>query len=361
MSAHKNFKNVSKTVFGRGSFHQLNDILAPQRSGADSTMVFVVDKYFEGKSLVGQIPMHKNDMLVFVDVDPHEPTTEQVDELRDNILAQKGSADGIVGIGGGSIMDIAKATALMVNNEGSSTLYQGLNLVKKPGIYHCGVPTISGTGAEVSMTAVLTGPVKKLGLKCDWTVFDQIVLDADLTASVPRNQWFYTGMDTFIHCIESHTGTKFNTFSEAYGEQSLALCREVFAGKNAGQSPENDEKLMIASLMGGLSLTYSEVGICHALSYGLSYVFGTRHGIANCIVFDALEEYYSAGVAEFREMVELNRIDIPKNLSKNWTNEEIEKMIDVAWALTHMWNHALGNDWEKKISRQKIKELYQKM
>jgi 3-deoxy-alpha-D-manno-octulosonate 8-oxidase len=361
MLPHKNFRNVSKTVFGRGSFNQLDDILAPQRSSENGCMVFVVDKYFEGKELVGRIPVRKNDLLVFIDVDPKEPTTEQVDELRDRILSEKGGADGIVGIGGGSIMDIAKATALMVNNEGSSVLYQGLNLIKKPGIYHCGVPTISGTGAEVSMTAVLTGPTKKLGLKCDWTVFDQIVLDSELTASVPRNQWFYTGMDTFIHCIESHTGTKFNAFSQAYGDQSLALCREVFAGKNAGQNPENDEKLMVASLMGGLSLTYSEVGICHALSYGLSYVFGTKHGIANCIVFDVLEEYYAEGVAEFKEMVALNKIDLPKNLSASWSDAEIEKMIDVAWALTHMWNHALGMDWEKKISRAKIKELYKRM
>ncbi len=85
-------------------------------------------------------------------------------------LKRRGLPAGIVGIGGGTLMDIAKATSLMFTNEGSSVQYQGLNLIKKPGIYHCGVPTISGTGAEVSMTAVLTGPVKKLGLKCDWTV-----------------------------------------------------------------------------------------------------------------------------------------------------------------------------------------------
>jgi 3-deoxy-alpha-D-manno-octulosonate 8-oxidase len=234
-------------------------------------------------------------------------------------------------------------------------------LIKKAGVYHCGVPTISGTGAEVSMTAVLTGPTKKLGLKCDWTVFDQIVLDPELTTSVHRNQWFYTGMDTYIHCIESHCGTKFNTFSQAYGDQSLALCREVFMGENAGQTAENDEKLMIASLMGGLSLTYSEVGVCHALSYGLSYVFGTKHGIANCIVFDVLEKFYPEGVQEFRLMVAQNEIHIPKNLAALWTDEQIEKMIDVCWALTHMWNHALGSDWQNKITRAKIKELYKRM
>ena len=105
-------------------------------------------------------------LILFEDVDHHEPTTEQIDSLRDKILKEKGLPSGIVGIGGGSIMDIAKALSLMLTNEGSSALYQGLNLIQKAGVYHLGIPTISGTGAEVSMTAVLTGPEKKLGLKC---------------------------------------------------------------------------------------------------------------------------------------------------------------------------------------------------
>jgi 3-deoxy-alpha-D-manno-octulosonate 8-oxidase len=293
-------------------------------------------------------------------VDPHEPTTGQVDALRDQILAQ-GLPVGVVGIGGGSVMDIAKAVALMLTNEGSSTLYQGLNLIKKPGVYHVGVPTISGTGAEVSMTAVLTGPEKKLGLKCDWTVFDQIVLDPDLIASVPRNQWFYTGMDTYIHCVESMTGHLKNTYSEAYGYKAMDLCREVYLGPQSGQTPENDEKLMVASLFGGLSLTYSEVGVCHALSYGLSYVFGTRHCYANCIIFEQLEDFYPEGVREFRQMVAQHQIFIPQGLAKDWTDAQMDKMADVALALTHMWNHALGPDWKQKITHADIKKLYARM
>ncbi|TAF64021.1 MAG: iron-containing alcohol dehydrogenase [Cytophagales bacterium] len=357
----KNFKSVSKTVYGKGSFQQLDSILAERRQSDKDFMVFIVDHYFKGKDLEKRIPQHPQDVVLFIDVDPHEPTTEQIDELRDGILQSKGLPAGVIGIGGGSILDIAKAAALMFTNEGSSTLYQGLNLIKKPGIYHVGVPTISGTGAEVSMTAVLTGPEKKLGLKCDWTVFDQIVLDPELIGSVPRNQWFYTGMDTYIHCVESMTGYLKNTFSEAYGYKSIDLCREVFLGKNHGQNPENDEKLMVASYFGGLSLTYSEVGVCHALSYGMSYVFGTRHCLANCIIFDQLEEYYPEGVKEFREMVKVNQIDIPKNLSKQWTEAEVEKMTDVTLALHHMWNHALGTDWKNIITREKIKSLYYQM
>jgi len=230
-----------------------------------------------------------------------------------------------------------------------------------PGVYAIGVPTISGTGAEVSMTAVLTGPEKKLGLKCEWTVLNQIVLDPDLIANVPTNQWFYTGMDNYIHCIESETGIFNNAYSKAYGEESLKLSREVFLGENAGQSPENDEKLMVASLMGGLSLTYSEVGVCHALSYGLSYVFETRHGLANCICFNQLEDYYGEGVVEFKEMVKRFNIEIPSNLAKDWSEDEITAMATIAIRLEHMWHHAFGADWKEKINLDLIKDLYRRM
>ncbi len=358
---HKNFKGIEKTVFGRGSFNQLGDILAEKRKENDKFMLFVVDNYFKGKELEKRIPSQKEDIVKFIDVDVYEPTTEQIDSLRDSVKNSKGIPSAVIGIGGGSIMDIAKAVSLMFTNEGSSTLYQGLNLIKKPGIYHIGVPTISGTGAEVSMTAVLTGPEKKLGLKCEWTVFNQVVLDPDLIASVPRNWWFYTGMDTYIHCIESENGTLNNAYSHSYAEQALKLCREIFLGENSGQTPENDDKLMVASLMGGLSLTYSEVGVCHALSYGLSKILGTRHCYANCIAFNHLGDFYAEGVKEFKTMIAKHKIDLPQGLSKDWTNEQITAMAKVAYNLPHMWAHAIGLDWKEKVTIESISELYRRL
>lgn len=361
MIQHKNFKNIDKVVFGRGSFNMLNDIIAPVRKENKQYFVFVVDHYFKGKDLVHRIPAKPEDMIVFEDVDQHEPTTEQIDNLRDKILAEKGLPSGIVGIGGGSIMDIAKATALMLTNEGSSTLYQGLNLIKKPGIYHLGIPTISGTGAECSSTAVLTGPVKKLGLKCEWTVFNQVILDPELIASVPDDWWFFTGMDTYIHCVESEQGILNNAFSHAYAEQALSLCRDVFVGPTSGRSNENDDKLMVASLMGGLSLSYSEVGVCHALSYGLSKILDYRHCYANCVAFQHLDDIYVQGVREFKMMIEKHNIKLPQGLAKDWSDDTITKMAEVAYNLPHMWIQAFGENWKEQVSIDYIKNLYKRL
>jgi 3-deoxy-alpha-D-manno-octulosonate 8-oxidase len=358
---YKNFKNIDRVVFGRGSLSSMEEILASRRSDNDGFILFIVDAYFSDKPLRDRIPLQEKDLLRFIDVDPHEPTTGQIDALRDEVLGQHGLPAGVVGIGGGSILDIAKAVSLMVTNEGSSVQYQGLNLIKKPGIYHLGVPTISGTGAEVSMTAVLTGPEKKLGLKCDWTVFNQVILDPELIASVPDDKWFYTGMDTYIHCIESENGQLNNAYSHAFADQSLRLCRDIYLGAHAGRSAENDDKLMVASMMGGLSLTYSEVGVCHALSYGLSKVLHEKHCFANCIAFQHLGDYYPEGVAEFNRMLERHRILLPKGLSAAWSDETITAMAQVAFNLPHMWIHAVGSDWKEKITVHSIKELYKRM
>jgi 3-deoxy-alpha-D-manno-octulosonate 8-oxidase len=349
---------VSYIVFGRGSFNQLDDLLSPHRQERDSVMVFCVDDVFQDKPLRRRLPLKKQDLLLWVNVD-HEPKTAYVDQLTKQVReSTKGRLpSGVVGIGGGSTMDIAKAVSLMLTNPGSSADYQGWDLIKNPAVYHVGVPTLSGTGAEASRTAILTGPQKKLGLNSDYTVFDQIVLDPELIQGVPLEQWFYTGMDCYIHCVESLTGTYLNAFSRAYGEKALDLCRQVFLEGG----PESDDKLMMASYCGGMSIAYSQVGVAHALSYGLAFVLGTHHGIGNSIVFDYLEDFYPEGVGEFRRMLDKHKIDLPRNITARLDEAPMNKMIDLALMLEPLWENALGKEWRKIMTRDRIAELYRKM
>ncbi|BFG71159.1 iron-containing alcohol dehydrogenase family protein [Sediminibacterium sp. KACHI17] len=354
----RNFKMVDYVVFGRGAFNQLDEILAPRRK-ADAPMIFLVDHFFEGKPLVNRIPLRGKDQIIFADV-TYEPKTTQVDALANELKEKFGTVSGIIGIGGGSTMDLAKAVSLMMNNPGSSADYQGWDLVKFPGVYKAGIPTLSGTGAEVSRTTVLTGPTRKLGMNSDFTPFDQIVLDPELTKDAPVNQRFYTGMDCYIHCIESLEGTYLNEFSKSYGEKALELCQKVFVTKNHWDD-ESDDQLMMASYAGGMSIAYSQVGVAHAVSYGLSYLLGTKHGIGNCIVMNHLEEYYPAGVKEFKLMVEKNNIDIPQGICKGLTDEQFDTMINVSLGMKPLWENALGKDWEKIMTREKLRALYEKL
>jgi 3-deoxy-alpha-D-manno-octulosonate 8-oxidase len=248
----------------------------------------------------------------------------------------------------------------MMTNPGSSADYQGWDLVKVPGVYKVGIPTISGTGAEVSRTCVLTGPTRKLGMNSDFTPFDQIVLDPALTRTVEPNQRFYTAMDCFIHCVESLQGTYLNAFSKSYGEKAQELCEEIFLEKETWDD-DADEKLMMASYAGGMSIAYSQVGVAHAVSYGLAYLLGTKHGIGNCIVFDKLEEFYPDGVKKFKEMVKKHNIDIPQGITKGLTDEQFETMINVSLGMAPLWENALGKDWKEIMTRERLRKLYERL
>jgi Alcohol dehydrogenase, class IV len=355
----RNFKMVDYVVYGRGSFDQLSEIIEPHRKNHGEPMIFLIDHFFEGKQLPNRIPLQDNDKIIFADV-THEPKTKQVDALAKQLKDEFGMISGIIGIGGGSTMDLAKAVSLMMTNPGSSADYQGWDLVKFPGVYKVGIPTLSGTGAEVSRTTVLTGPTRKLGMNSDFTPFNQIILDPQLTENVPVNQRFYTGMDCYIHCIESLTGTYLNEFSKAYGEKALELCQYIFLEKDRWDE-ECDDKLMMASYAGGMSIAYSQVGVAHAVSYGLSYLLGTKHGVGNCIVMNHIEEYYPQGVKEFKRMVDKNKIDIPQGICKGLSDDQFETMINVSMGMKPLWENALGRDWEKIMTRDKLRKLYEKL
>lgn len=355
----KNFPMVPRVVFGKGSFNQLGDILMPKRKHSDSPFIFLIDDVFEHRDLANRIPAIFCDQIIFVSTD-EEPKTLQVDALVQKIKNEFSEMpSGIVGIGGGSILDLSKAVAIMMNNRGSAADYQGWDLVEKPSIFHVGIPTISGTGAEVSRTTVLLGPDKKLGINSDYTTFDQVLLDPDLTMGVPLEQWFYTGMDCFIHCIESLNGTYLNAFSQSYGEKAFELCKEVFL--NDLEACETRDRLMMASWHGGMSIAYSQVGVAHAMSYGLSYLLGTKHGIGNCLVFQHLDEFYPEGVALFKKMQDKHGIQLPVGLCTNLTDNEFDTMINVALRMEPLWENALGKDWKKIITPEKLKSIYRKI
>lgn len=359
--SYKNFPMVPRVIFGRGSFNQLDDIIAPKRLNIKAPFIYLIDDVFKTNPwLLSRINLSYDDKIIYVSANV-EPTTSQVDELvEDIILKTKERPSGIIGIGGGTLLDLAKAVSIMLTNTGEAKDYQGWDLVKNAAIYHVGIPTISGTGAEVSRTTVLTGPEKKLGINSDFTPFDQVILDPELTKGVQKNQWFFTGMDCYIHCVESLNGTYLNAFSQSYGEKALDLCKEIFLENNLSKKDSQD-KLMMASWHGGMSIAYSQVGVAHAMSYGLSYLLGTKHGIGNCIVFNHLEEFYPIGVKLFKKMISKNNIEIPEGICANLSDKEFDVLIKISLSLEPLWENAFGNKWRTIATPKKLKELYKKM
>ena len=359
----RNARNVSRYLYGQGTVDDLTDILASHRGISPGYVLFFIDNFFEQHGLPERFDaIESDDRIIYVDT-TNEPTTTLINQLRDRILEKTGEMPCvIVGIGGGITMDVAKAVSNLLTNGGRAEDYQGWDLVKMPGVFKIAVPTISGTGAESTRTCVMTNPVSglKLGMNSDFTVYDQIILDPDLTSTVPRDQYFYTGMDAYIHCMESLRGSYRNAIGDAYSDQTIRLCRDVFLGGDM-MSDENRAKLMVASYLGGCAIATSYVGVVHPFSAGLSVILGIHHCVANCITMRAMEQFYPEGYREFWQMAEYQGVTIPDGICLNLTDEQYDGLY--ASTLIHQKPliNALGENYKDILTREKVKEIFRKM
>ncbi|MBT3922665.1 MAG: iron-containing alcohol dehydrogenase, partial [Nitrospina sp.] len=300
----KNSKNIPRYIFGEGSINNLKSLLLERNANRSSYAVYFVDIFFEKNvKPLESLPISNSDQVFYVDTQ-NEPTTSYVDNLKNRLMdINKSLPHTVIGIGGGGTLDVAKAISNLLTNSGNAEDYQGWDLIKFPGIYKIGIPTISGTGAEATRTCVMINPATglKLGMNSDYTIFDQLILDPELLSTVPLDQYFYTGMDTFIHCVESLSGNYRNAIGDAFSNQAIQLCREVFLGDDM-MSNKNRQKLMVASYLGGCAIGNSFVGVLHPFSAGLSVVLNIHHCLANCIAITAMGQFYPQAVEEFLRM-----------------------------------------------------------
>jgi 3-deoxy-alpha-D-manno-octulosonate 8-oxidase len=259
-------------------------------------------------------------------------------------------------------MDTAKAVANLLTNTGGAADYQGWDLVKAAAVHKIAVPTISGTGSEATRTCVMTNTKTglKLGMNSDYTIFDQMVLDPDLTASVPRDQYFYTGMDAYIHCVEALAGSYRNAVGDAYSRETVNLCRQVFLADDM-MSAEAREQLMVASYLGGCAIATSYVGLVHPFSAGLSVVLGLHHCIANCIALNALGEFYPAEHAEFQTMMNKQKVSLPVGVCANLSDEQYQRLVAATVVHAKPLTNALGSNFRDVLTDARVTEIFRRM
>ncbi len=357
---YRNVKNVPYYIFGKGSLSQLGDLLKTRRTSEGEGVVFFIDHYFQGKDLAARLPVERGDRIIYVDV-REEPTTDYMD-----VLAAKVREAGshlpccMVALGGGATMDSCKAVANLMTNPGLAEDYQGWELVKNPPIYKIAVPTLAGTGSECSRTCVLSNVKKrlKLGMNSDYTVFDQIVMDYELTRTVPRDQFFYTGMDTYMHCFETLTGSYRNRIVDMLAEKAVSMCEKIFLSDDM-MSEDNLEEMMIASYMGGMATGY--VGVVHPFSAGLSVALHMHHGIANCYALTALEDIYPEQYALFMRMMERQKVSLPKGICANLGGEDYETLYRGTIVHDNSLSNRLGPDFRKILTRENVIERFKRM
>ena len=221
-----------------------------------------------------------------------EPTVNDFKRILEQ--ARRFGADSVVGIGGGSVLDVTKLVASFINSEQQVEDCFGTGFIKAKGLWFACLPTTAGTGSEVSPNAILLDERDHLkkGIVSPYLIADAAYVDPKLTWSVPAKVTADTGMDALTHCIEAYTNKFAHPTVDIYALQGIRLIAANLekAVKN-GHDVEAREALALGSLYGGLCLGPVNTAAVHALSYPLGGEFHIPHGLSNAILLPSVMKF----------------------------------------------------------------------
>ena len=221
-----------------------------------------------------------------------EPTVNDFKKILE--VARQFKADSVVGIGGGSVLDITKLVASLTYSDQQVEDCFGTGFIKAKGLWFACLPTTAGTGSEVSPNAILLDERDHLkkGIVSPYLIADAAYVDPKLTWTVPSKVTADTGMDALTHCIEAYTNKFAHPSVDIYALQGIRLIAANLerAVKN-GQDLEAREALAFGSLYGGLCLGPVNTAAVHALSYPLGGEFHIPHGLSNAILLPSVMKF----------------------------------------------------------------------
>ncbi|WP_400243628.1 iron-containing alcohol dehydrogenase [Niallia sp. JL1B1071] len=236
-----------------------------------------------------------------------EASIESVDKGIE--LAKIKGSDIVVGVGGGSALDIAKAIGLMLKNSGNIRDYVGIDLVPHPGAPVIAVPTTAGTGSEMTRFSVLsdTAAKAKLSVGSMYNCPALAVCDPELTVTLPPNMTAATGMDALTHALESYVNKATQPISEALSIQAMRLIAEnLRIAVVQGENIEARHNMLLASTVAAMAFNTTRLGLAHALAIPLGAFFKIPHGVVNAILLPEVMEFNIIG--NTRKFAEIARI-----------------------------------------------------
>jgi alcohol dehydrogenase len=327
------FTGAKKIVFGSGSLLTLASHVKEHHA---RNPLVVIDKNLAKTDLlekVANVLIPSGIKFTVYEKVEAEPPIELADEGAK--AAMKNKCDIVIGIGGGSAMDVAKAIAVIATNKGAAADYLGLNKVPKPGLPKIMIPTTAGTGSEVTFTAVFLRKnlKKKEGMNSPYLYPELALLDPELTLSLPPVPTAHTGLDALCHAIESYTSINSSPVSEMFSLEAIALIAEnlrtcVHDGKNIVAR----EKMLLGSLYAGIGLANAGVTAVHSLSYPLGGKYGVGHGLANTMLLPAVMAFNMPSALEkFTDIAEAmgeNVEGLPEREAAYLALEAVEALIE---------------------------------
>lgn len=290
------FQSTPRIVMGIGASEKISDEI--KRLSGKSVMIVTDPGLVKAgicdniaSSLVNAgLEVHR-----FDDVEPDPPF--EIASKASQAVKDSG-ADIILGLGGGSSLDIAKVASILVTNSDPVSSYFGIDMVPKPGLKTILVPTTAGTGSEVTPIAILSDTEEKLkkGIVSSHLFPAAAILDPMLTLGLPAPVTAATGMDALIHAVEAYTSLNATAFTDLLAEQSIRLIssnlRTAFAN---GSNVQARYKMLEGSLLAGMAFANAGVTAVHAFAYPIGAEFHIPHGVANSIMLWPVMEFNMMG------------------------------------------------------------------
>lgn len=281
-----------KLVFGNGCLHQLPDELAAL-SPARVFIVTITPLLPALQGLIKKLGDKGMHVVTYTGI-VREPSYE--DFYRVLAEAAPFNPDLVLGIGGGSVLDIAKLVAAQLGNEQQLMDYVGIGLLKTRKRKLVCIPATSGTGSEVSPNAILVddadGNHQKTGIISPFLVPDIVYIDPLLTISVPSDITAATGLDALTHCLEAYTNLFAQPFVDMYAFEGMRLiAANLVRAVRDGKDEEARSQVAMGSLLGGFCLGPVNTAAVHALSYPLGSSFHLPHGLSNALLLPYVMEF----------------------------------------------------------------------
>lgn len=222
----------------------------------------------------------------------------------------------VVGLGGGSALDGAKASAVLATNGGRLAEYDGVGKIKKPALPIIAIPTTAGTGSEVTSNAAITDTAKhyKMSLRSPHIIPFLSILDPDLLATLPARVAAESSMDAIIHAAEGFLSNRSNDVSDALAIQALEyLCPNIRPFVAARSNTQAAEKMIIGSMLAGTVIGNTGTGNDHALARALGGSRDIPHGLACALLYPYVVRFnFIANPLKYRKIAEVLGLEVSR-------------------------------------------------
>ncbi|MGB3210392.1 MAG: iron-containing alcohol dehydrogenase [Desulforhopalus sp.] len=296
MSKGKIFQTTSRIVRGPGTLGDVaNEIIRLKKS----KVMIVTDPGIVAAGLVKKLEetlaAANITYSIYDQIEP-DPRLQLAVDTAEQLRAT--ATDLVIGIGGGSAIDIAKVAAVLVTNEAEIGSFIGIDQIERAGLPTIIIPTTAGTGSEVTPIAILSDHDEKLkkGIVSPYLFPTVALLDSELTVGLPPHVTAATGMDALIHAVEAFTSKNSDSLTDVFACRAMELLytniRQAF---QVGSDITARTNMLEGSLLAGMAFANAGVTAVHAFAYPIGAEFHIPHGVANSIMLTPVMEFNMSG------------------------------------------------------------------